>query len=253
MVEYWSSLFPSMTMLAIMLVTTVLGATMRAFSGFGSGLLLAPVFSLYLSPQDMLAVVVLINMIGTLQMLPGVWKDIDWSLIRRMVPAALLGVPIGWLVLTGLDPVAVRRLIAGIVVVLSLVLLSGWVYRGARGRLQDVIAGVSSGTLTGIAGIGGPPFILYMMSAPGYSPVGFRTFFTVYFAFTQAMVLAVLLVNGGLGTRQLVYTATLLPLYMLATAFGTYLFALALQHKAHIIKRVSLWLLLAVGVLILLL
>jgi uncharacterized membrane protein YfcA len=253
MFEYWSALFPSMTMLAVMLVATALGATMRAFSGFGSGLLLAPVLSLYLSPQDMLAVVVLINLIGTLQMLPGVWKEIDWPLIRRMVPAALFGVPLGWMVLTGLDPAAVRRLVAGIVVVLSLVLLSGWVYAGARGRLQDMIAGVSSGTLTGIAGIGGPPFILYMMSAPGYSPAAFRTFFTVYFAFTQAMVLIVLLFTGGLGVRQLVYTGTLLPLYMLATALGTYLFTLALQHKAHVIKRISLLLLLAVGVIILLL
>ena len=240
-------------MLLVMIITTAVGGLIRAFTGFGSGLLLAPVFSFYLAPHDMLAVVVLINMIGTLQMLPGVWRDIDWPLIWRMVPPAVVGVPIGWMVLNVLDPEMVRRLVAAIVVVLSLVLLSGWIYRGARGRLQDILAGVSSGTLTGIAAIGGPPFILYMMSAPGYSPAAFRTFFTVYFAFTQVVVLGVMFYNGALSTDQLVYTGTMLPFYMLATALGTFLFFRALQGHAHHIKRISLLLLLAVGVVILVL
>lgn len=239
-------------MLAVMLLTTAVGAAMRAFSGFGSGLLLAPVFSLYLPPTDVVAIVVIINLLGTVQMLPGVWKDIDWRLVLRMVPPALLGVPIGWLLLNVLDPSVVRRLVSMVVIVLALLLLSGWVYRGARGRLQDSVAGISSGMLTGIGGIGGPPFILYMLSAPNYTPVAFRTFFTIYFAFAQSFTLSVLAFNGVLGLEQLVYVGTLVPVYVAATALGTYLFMRALKNRAHQIKRISLLLLLAVGVIVLL-
>jgi uncharacterized membrane protein YfcA len=164
-----------------------------------------------------------------------------------MVPPALVGVPIGGLILTGLDPTILRRLIALIVTVLALIMLTGWHYKGPRGRLQDIIAGVTSGILTSIAGIGGPPFVLYMLSAQGFSPVAFRIFFTVFFAFTQLMALAMLLVRGAIEPTQLAYVGTLMPVYLLATALGAYLFARALRTRADQIKRISLWLLLVVG------
>lgn len=238
-------------MLVVMLLATAGAATMRAFSGFGNGLLLAPLFSLYLSPQDMVAVITVINLLGTLQMMPGVWKHIDWPLIWRMVPAALAGVPLGWLLLNALDPEMVRRVVATIVILVSVLLLSGWVYRGARGKWQEMGAGVCSGVLTGIAGMGGPPFILYMLSAPNYSPVAFRTFLTVFFVFSQVLVLTMLLLSGTFSVSQLAYVGTLLPVHMLATVLGSYLFVRALRAHAHLIKRICLLLLLAVGLLVL--
>ena len=155
MLDYWSALFPSTTMLVVMLAATATAATMRAFSGFGNGLLLAPVFSLYLSPHDMITVITIINLLGTLQMLPGVWRHIDWRQIFRMVPAALAGVPLGWLFLNSIDPEMVRRVVAVLVILLASLLLAGWSYRGARGKWQELSAGVCSGSLTAMAGMGG--------------------------------------------------------------------------------------------------
>lgn len=251
MFAQWSALFPSTEMLVVMLFATAGAAAMRAFSGFGNGLLLAPLFSLYLSPQDMVAVITIINLLGTLQMLPSVWKHIDWPLIWRMVPAALAGVPLGWLLLNALDPLTVRRVVAAIVIIVSVLLLSGWAYRGTRGRWQDMGAGVCSGALTAIAGMGGPPFILYMLSAPNYSPVAFRTFLTVFFVFSQVLVLGMLLFSQAFSINQLVYVGTVLPVHILATVVGSYLFVRALQGHAHQIKRICLLLLLAVGLIVL--
>jgi hypothetical protein len=250
MLEYWTALFPSALMLFVMVVTTVAGGTMRAFAGFGGGLLLAPVFSLYLPPADVVVVVILLNFASSLQLLLSMWKDVDWPLIWRMLPAALLGIPLGGLLLVGLDPLMIRRLVALVVIVLSIVLLTGWHYKGPRGRLQDGIAGVTSGVLTSIAGIGGPPFVLYMLSAKGFSPVAFRIFFTVFFAFTQIAALAMLLFKGAMQPTQFAYAGALLPLYILATALGSYLFAKALYSRADQIKRISLWCLLVVGLVI---
>lgn len=253
MPEYWSALFPSTTMLVAMLVTTAAAATMRAFSGFGNGLLLAPVFSLYLSPHDMVAVITIINLLGTLQMLPGVWRHIDWPQIFRMVPAALAGVPLGWLFLNAIDPEMVRRVVAILVIVLSSLLLAGWTYRGRRGKWQELGAGVCSGSLTAMAGMGGPPFILYMLSAPNYSPVAFRTFLTVFFVFSQVLVLGVILSTGAFSVDQLAYVGTLLPVHIASTVLGSYLFVRALRGKSEIIKRICLIILLFVGVIVLVL
>jgi len=246
--DLWASLFPTTLMFVVMVLTTVAGGTMRAFAGFGGGLLLAPVFSLYLSPQDVVVVVILLNFASTFQLLPGMWKDVDWPLIWRMLPSALIGIPLGGLLLAGLDPSLLRRLVALVVILLSIVLLTGWYYKGPRGRLQDGVAGITSGILTSIAGIGGPPFVLYMLSAKGFSPVAFRIFFTVFFAFTQVMALSMLLLKGAIQPTQFAYVGALLPLYLLATALGAYLFTKALRNRADQIKRISLWFLLAVGV-----
>ena len=251
MPDYWSALFPSTTMLLVMLLATAAAATMRAFSGFGSGLLLAPIFSLYLSPQNMLAVLTIINLLGTLQMLPSVWRHINWSLVWRMVPAAAAGVPLGWMLLNSIDPSMVRRVVAVIVILLSLLLLAGWTYRGKRGRWQELSAGVCSGTLTAMASIGGPPFILYMLSAPNYSPVTFRSFMTAYFAFAQILVLGVIVFSGAFSVNQLVYVGTLLPVHIIATVLGSFLFMRALKGKAQRIKRICLLILLLVGLLVL--
>ena len=240
-------------MLVVMLLATAGAAAMRAFSGFGNGLLLAPLFSLYLSPQDMVAVITVINLLGTLQMMPSVWRHIDWPQIARMVPAALAGVPLGWLLLNALDPQMVRRVVAVVVIIVSSLLLTGWVYRGTRGKWQEMGAGVCSGALTALAGMGGPPFILYMLSAPNYSPVAFRTFLTVFFVFSQVLVLTVLVLSGSFSVDQLLYVGTLLPVHILATVLGSYLFVRALRGHAHLIKRICLLLLLAVGLIVLLL
>lgn len=247
MLVLWEQLFPTTGMFVVLLLATIAAATMRAFSGFGAGLLLAPIMSLYLVPTDVVIVVVTLNFIATFQMLPRMWKDIDWPLIWRMAPAALIGIPLGGVLLAGLDQTMMRKVVAGAVVGLSVLLLAGWIYKGKRGRVQDVIAGVTSGVLTSIGGIGGPPFVLYMMSAPGVSPAATRVFFTVFFALTQVATLLMFLIKGAMRPSQFAYVGTFLPVYLIATAFGSYLFARALATRAHLIKRISLWFLLLVG------
>lgn len=181
--DLWASLFPTTLMFVVMVLTTVADGTMRAFAGFGGGLLLAPVFSLYLSPQDVVVVVVLLNFASTFQLLPGMWKDVDWPLNWRMLPSALIGIPLGGLLFAGLDPSLLRRLVALVVILLSIVLLTGWYYKGPRGRVQDGVAGITSGILTSIAGIGGPPFVLYMLSAKGFFTGRFQNIFHCIFCF----------------------------------------------------------------------
>lgn len=240
-------------MLVAMLAATATAATMRAFSGFGNGLLLAPVFSLYLSPHDMVAVITIINLLGTLQMMPGVWRHIDWAQVFRMVPAALAGVPLGWLFLNAIDPAMVRRVVATLVILLSTLLLAGWTYKGTRGKWQELSAGVCSGSLTAMAGMGGPPFILYMLSAPNYSPVAFRTFLTVFFVFSQVLVLSIIVWTDAFSVDQLVYVGTLLPVHIVSTVLGSFLFMRALRGKTERIKRICLIILLLVGVVVLVL
>ncbi len=59
-----------------------------------------------------------------------------------------------------------RRWIAGVVVVFSLLLLNGARYEGPQRPATSIALGAFSGVLVGATGIGGPPIILYLLSGP---------------------------------------------------------------------------------------
>jgi uncharacterized membrane protein YfcA len=248
MVHFLSGLFPSMTVFVLLCVATAFAGALRGFSGFGSGLLLAPIYSLFLPPTSVVTVVLLLNLVTVLQMLPQALRLVQWRLVMALFVPSLFGIPLGLLLLHTIDAVLMRKLIAGIVTVMSLVLLSGWLYKGRRGALQNCIAGLSSGCLTAIAGIGGPPILLYLLSGTSPSPTVLRSVFLVYFAMAQLSSLIPLAVGGSVGLTQVAYAGSLLPVYILATAAGAIMHRRMAGRQDMAIRKVSLWFLLAIGV-----
>lgn len=87
-------------------------------------------------------------------------------MIAPISAAAVLAVPLGGYLLTGADPLTLRRLIALIVIAFSLVLLSGRRYQGAQRLPTSLALGALSGTMLGATSIGAPPVILYLLSGP---------------------------------------------------------------------------------------
>ena len=126
-------------------------------------------------------------------------------------------------------------------------MLFGWQYKGARGKIQDWFVGVTSGTLTAMAGVGGPPLVLYFLSDKTVSPVVLRSFFMMFFAFIQLSTMAVFLYKDLINTKQILYSVSFMPVYFVSAMIGSYFFYRALQSSASLIKRLSLWFLLLVG------
>ena len=60
-----------------------------------------------------------------------------------------------------------RRVIAGMAAAFSLLLLTGWRYRGRHMLGLSVATGSASGLMVGAISMGGPPIFLYLMAGPG--------------------------------------------------------------------------------------
>ena len=105
----------------------------RGFNGgAGANFITAPVLALILGPQQGVPVIILLNLVSNLQVMPGALKDVNW---RRMLPvgaAAMAAAPFGAWILLVIEKDLMRRVVAGISILLALVLLSGWRYRGPR-------------------------------------------------------------------------------------------------------------------------
>ena len=245
----WHKLFPSIPEFMLMCVGVLLAGTIRSFTGFGAGLVLAPVLSMFMIPADMVVVLLLLNFLVSFQTLPGTWKTTDWKLVFSLTFPAIFGVPIGTWLVEWLDPGLIRRFLGVLVAGLAAIMIYGWRYKGQRGPIGDWIVGVSSGVLTSIAGVGGPPLVLYLLNAKDLTPVVLRSFFMMYFTLMQCVTMAYFMYNGLINKSQLLYTASFLPVYVVSTVLGTYLFTKALKKSADLIKRISLWFLLFVGLL----
>ena len=143
--------FPAQDLLIALGVAAAAGL-MRGFAGVGSGMLMAPVFAILFGPVQTVAVIILMEIVVTAQLLPGVHREINWKVIAPMGFAAAILMPAGSWLLVSLDPDLTARMIAFVVVAFSIVLMVGWRYDGEK----KLWASVGVGALGGVDGIDEP-------------------------------------------------------------------------------------------------
>jgi len=242
---------PAWPVFLVLAAASFSGGLLLGFTGFGAGLLMAPIFSLLMPPTDVLVLVLGISSIVSLPILPDAIRQVDWRLVMRLLIPSLFGMPIGLSMLQWVDPPAMRKTVSLMVVILALLMLAGWHYRGRRGPVQDALAGLVSGVMTAIAGIGGPPVVLYMLSDRALSHAAIRAASIVFFVLGQSATLVLVGLKGDLTLQQGVWTTALLPFAVGATLLGALLQRKAGRRQAFL-RRVSLLALLGIGVMALL-
>jgi len=139
------------------LAVVALAATVRGFAGFGAGMIYIPVAAAIYGPKVAAATLLLFDLPAVI---PATIRLLPQADVRDVAPIALgglLGVPLGFLALTALDPAGARWVISAIVIVCVAALASGWRVRGEVGPLVTAGVGVTSGFLNGLAQIGAPP------------------------------------------------------------------------------------------------
>lgn len=248
MSEQFFTGLPAFTTLAILASVAFVAGVMRAFSGFGGGLLIAPIYSLFVSPSDVVVLVLVLNLLTTVQLLPDILPNVQWRTVLRLLVPAFVGVPIGVFFLHWLDPGLMRKAIALIVMSMAVLMLLGWRYRGRHSRLQDGIVGIFSGFLTSIGGVGGPPVILYLLSDTRLSGAAFRAISLMLFFLLQMLTLFQIGLTGAMNRHQAAYVLILLPVYVIAHWVGARAYRRYGQQQAQF-KRLALWFLLLVGLL----
>lgn len=198
----------------------------RGFSGFGAALIFVPLASSVIGPQVAAPLLLIIDMVAALGMLPQAWRLGDRASVGTMTIGALAGVPIGTYVLTQVDPLVVRWVIVGLVVLLLGLLMSGWRYRGTPATLLTIGVGALSGFFSGAAQVGGPPVVAYWLGGQSSGGV-VRANIVLYFAVSSVLTTISYLVGGLLGWPIVGLALTVGPLYGLGLFLGALLFGRA--------------------------
>src|SRR6185369_5975969 len=115
MISYISHLFADVGFLTAIGVTLVAGL-MRGFAGFGSAMLMAPIFAILFGSADMILTVVAIETIVSLQLFPQVRRHADWKTLMPMSIAACLAMPFGVWALARVDKGTIFTAVSAIIV-----------------------------------------------------------------------------------------------------------------------------------------
>lgn len=226
------------------LVVSVVAGLIRGFAGVGSGMLMAPIFILLFGPVETVAMIILIEIVTTIQLIPGVYKKIDWRAIWPMGIAAILFMPVGsWLLVT-VDAEAMSRAVAAIVLVFSIILMAGWRFKGKKRTFTTAAVGSLSGTMMAATSLGNPPVMLYLLSSQDSAATN-RANFTGYFAITLTSLILWMTTKGLITPITVLRAGLLLPAFLITAYIGSKLFR---KSSEKLYRRLTLSLLICVGI-----
>jgi uncharacterized protein len=204
----------------------------RGFSGFGAALIFIPLASTAIEPMVAAALLLVVDVVVAAALFPRAWTTADRRNVGTMLLGTLVGVPIGTFVLTRTDPIAVRWMIAAMVLVMLALLMSGWRYHRRPTPPVDAGVGLVAGFFSGIAQVGGPPVVAYWLGT-AKAPDLVRANIIVYFA-ASALITLVSYVVAGLLTTHLIGLALIVgPIYGLGMWAGSHSFGLASEETFH--------------------
>jgi uncharacterized membrane protein YfcA len=152
--------------------------------------------------------------------------------------------PVGVALLVTLDPALVKKIIGAVILTLTVVMLTGWTWRGGRGPTQGFVVGALTGLVNGVAGSGGPITVLYVMAEKTRSEIQ-RASIILAMGLSSLMTIFSLAAAGSIGKRTLIHVAALILPSVAGTWFGAWLFA---RLPSGLYQKIVLWFLVAISI-----
>lgn len=231
-----------MLYLAIGSITFAAGV-IRGLTGFGGPLILVPVLSFFYEPGSAVATVMLVDLTSNASLLRDAAREANWRIIGVIAGGAILTLPLGGYVMVHADTRFIRSAVYATVAFVSILLLTGWRYRGTYSTPRLLGAGAINGVIVGATSFGAAlyPFLL---GGADSSRVG-RANFVLWALFCSLGAFGVVLLGGKVGTGELVRATFFIPIYALGAYAGNRWF-----HHVNdaVLKRVVLVTLIGVSI-----
>lgn len=212
----------TLVQIAVALASGLGAAFVRGLTGFGMAILLVPVLALALTPVEAVLVTNTVSLLLGLSEFRRLRQHAErsaWIIAGLVLLATLPG-----LAVLSATPLPLARLL------IALVALSAFVAILLPSRPADLpsrtttaLTGLSSGFLTGFAGMPGPPVVPYYVGR-AIPRATAKASMILIFTFASAAGLASGALLGELHWRQLALGALLLPVVLLGNWLGSLAF-----------------------------
>jgi uncharacterized protein len=208
------------TVLGLFLLATFLGAFVSGLAGFAMGLVFTAIWAHILPPVQTASLIV---GYGLVTQSYGIWKlrhALNWRNVAPFVVGGAVGVPLGAMLLTRLDPAHLRPAVGVLLVLYSTYALTRPALTPPRpGIRADAAVGILNGFLGGLTGLVGIVVTIWCQLR-GWSKDAQRMVFQPVMAATSGMTAVSLALAGALTSETVDLFLLGLPLLLVGLWLG---------------------------------
>lgn len=184
-------------------VVVLAAGIVQGCTGFAFGLITVPVLILFMPHTQVPPTVVILSLVNNLLILASARTHVRPRMVLPLVIGGFIGLPIGGYVLKNIDPVTFKFMIGIIVLIVSIIMLTGWRSKVRNEAAGLVPVGFISGILSAGTSMGGPPVILFF-SNMGVKREVFRATIVAYFSFITFGAVIVFALYGLINRQVLI-------------------------------------------------
>lgn len=214
---------------AFLAAALFVAAFIRGYSGFGFSAIFIIMAALTTNPVPLIPVVFSCEIAMTAFQARGIAPHIDWRRALFLLGGAALATVPSIAIMARLGEQEARVAVSVMVLLLSLLLLSGWQIKRQLGGPGHLGAGIVAG-IANSAGVGGLPTAAFL-SAQAIAPAVFRATMIVFLTGIDLMALPVMAMNGLVGPDTGIGILLAFPILGAGIWVGSHSFARASQTQ----------------------
>ena len=204
--------------LLAVIVIICIAAVLQSISGFGFSLLAMPLLSIFVDIQDAVVIATLCGIFTNAVHLRKDFQFVERSIARRISLSALIGMPLGVVVLTVFSATQMRAIIGAVIVVLVFLMMRNFVLKTENTNV-DIVLGAFSGLLATSVSTNGPPLV-FLLQSKQLDPWRLRATLAYVFTISGCASFVVLMIAGKGSSDAFQYAMLSLPAMYLGTVVG---------------------------------
>ena len=229
--------------LLAVIVIICIAAVLQSISGFGFSLLAMPLLSIFVDIQDAVVIATLCGIFTNAVHLRKDFQLVERSIARRISLSALIGMPLGVVVLSVFSATQMRAIIGAVIVVLVFLMMRNFILKTENTNV-DIVLGAFSGLLATSVSTNGPPLV-FLLQSKQLDPWRLRATLAYVFTISGCASFIVLMIAGKGSIEAFQYAMLSLPAMYLGTVIGR---KARLRVTQEAFKRLMYVLLLATAV-----
>jgi uncharacterized membrane protein YfcA len=229
--------------LLAVIVIICIAAILQSISGFGFSLLAMPLLSIFVDIQDAVVIATLCGIFTNAVHLRKDFQLVERSIARRISLSALIGMPLGVVVLSVFSATHMRAIIGAVIVVLVFLMMRNFILKTENTNV-DIVLGAFSGLLATSVSTNGPPLV-FLLQSKQLDPWRLRATLAYVFTISGCASFIVLMIAGKGSIEAFQYAMLSLPAMYLGTVVGR---RARLRVTQEAFKRLMYVLLLATAV-----
>jgi len=214
--------------LIISLLVALGAGLIRGFTGFGGPAFMLATLTWIYSPLYVIGKVLIVEFIAASYLVSNIREQIQWRTTAIIAIPTMLTMPLGHWFLENTDPILMRRLIAGTILLSCLVMSTGYRYRRRLGTSGLILLGLIGGLVFGASYIA--LLVVSVLMLGPYNKGETRGLFISWGFLIGIWYVVISVLSGNTTLSDVIAALPLAMAYFTGTITGAHWFKRSTEH-----------------------